>query len=80
MTGDTTVRPTPEEFAALAAEHTVVPVWTEILADQLHERSDRRLEVGEDLGPHRHHRVLCRESGELLRGRSDRRVTGHESP
>ncbi|MBM3717358.1 MAG: anthranilate synthase component I [Actinobacteria bacterium] len=33
MTADTTVRPTPEEFAALAAEHTVVPVWTEILAD-----------------------------------------------
>ena len=27
------LRPTREEFHALAAEHTVVPVWTELLAD-----------------------------------------------
>jgi anthranilate synthase component I len=27
------MRPTREEFHALAAEHTVVPVWTELLAD-----------------------------------------------
>jgi anthranilate synthase component 1 len=27
------VRPTPEEFRALAADHTVVPVWTELLGD-----------------------------------------------
>ena len=28
-----TMRPSREEFHALAAEHTVVPVWTELLAD-----------------------------------------------
>ncbi|MEY2996330.1 MAG: anthranilate synthase component, partial [Actinomycetota bacterium] len=28
-----TVRPTREEFVALAREHTVVPVWVEVLAD-----------------------------------------------
>jgi anthranilate synthase component 1 len=27
------VRPNPDEFRALAADHTVVPVWTELLAD-----------------------------------------------
>ena len=27
------IRPSREEFHALAAEHTVVPVWTELLAD-----------------------------------------------
>ena len=27
------IRPTREEFAGLAASHTVVPVWTELLAD-----------------------------------------------
>lgn len=27
------IRPTLEEFTALAAEHTVVPVWAEVLAD-----------------------------------------------
>ena len=27
------VRPSPEEFRALAADHTVVPVWTELLGD-----------------------------------------------
>ena len=27
------MRPTRDEFHALAAEHTVVPVWTEVLAD-----------------------------------------------
>jgi anthranilate synthase component 1 len=27
------IRPSPEEFRALAADHTVVPVWTELLAD-----------------------------------------------
>jgi anthranilate synthase component 1 len=30
---DLTVRPTREEFVALAREHTVVPVWVEVLAD-----------------------------------------------
>jgi len=29
----TDIRPTREEFLALAKQHTVVPVWTEILAD-----------------------------------------------
>lgn len=29
----TDIRPTRDEFIALAQEHTVVPVWTEILAD-----------------------------------------------
>lgn len=29
----TAVKPSREEFVALAAEHTVVPVWTEVLAD-----------------------------------------------
>ena len=28
-----TVRPSREEFHALAAEHTVVPLWAEVLAD-----------------------------------------------
>src|SRR5213075_1648090 len=27
------VRPTPDEFVALARDYTVVPVWREILAD-----------------------------------------------
>ena len=27
------LRPTRDEFRALAADHTVVPVWTELLAD-----------------------------------------------
>ena len=27
------MRPSRDEFRALAAEHTVVPVWTEVLAD-----------------------------------------------
>ncbi|HEX2578198.1 MAG TPA: anthranilate synthase component I, partial [Aquihabitans sp.] len=27
------IRPTREEFRALAREHTVVPVWRELLAD-----------------------------------------------
>ena len=27
------MRPSRDEFRALAAEHTVVPVWTELLAD-----------------------------------------------
>ncbi len=30
---DLRMRPSREEFHALAAEHTVVPVWTELLAD-----------------------------------------------
>jgi anthranilate synthase component I len=30
---DLVLRPSLQEFAALAAEHTVVPVWTELLAD-----------------------------------------------
>ncbi|MCX6541004.1 MAG: anthranilate synthase component I, partial [Actinobacteria bacterium] len=30
---DFRLRPTREEFHALAAEHTVLPVWTELLAD-----------------------------------------------
>ena len=30
---DFRIRPTREEFHALAAEHTVLPVWTELLAD-----------------------------------------------
>ena len=29
------VRPDPDEFAALATEHRVVPVWTEMVADTL---------------------------------------------
>jgi anthranilate synthase component 1 len=29
----TAIHPSRDEFAALAAEHTVVPVWTEVLAD-----------------------------------------------
>jgi len=29
------IQPTPREFAALAAEHTIVPVWTEVVADTL---------------------------------------------
>jgi len=29
----TTITPTREEFRALAREHTVVPVWTHVLAD-----------------------------------------------
>lgn len=29
----TTIKPSFEEFSRLAREHTVVPVWTEILAD-----------------------------------------------
>src|SRR5436305_5543151 len=33
MTGETVIRPSLEEFAALAASHTVVPVWREVLAD-----------------------------------------------
>jgi anthranilate synthase component I len=33
MLSDTTITPTREEFIALAAQHTVVPVWTQILAD-----------------------------------------------
>ena len=35
MTGprDLTVRPSLDEFRALARTHTVVPVWTEVLAD-----------------------------------------------
>ena len=27
------IRPTPDEFKALAADHRVVPVWSEVLAD-----------------------------------------------
>lgn len=30
---DFTLRPTRAEFHALASEHTVLPVWTELLAD-----------------------------------------------
>ncbi|MGZ4773525.1 MAG: anthranilate synthase component I, partial [Ilumatobacteraceae bacterium] len=30
---DLRMRPSRDEFRALAAEHTVVPVWTEVLAD-----------------------------------------------
>src|SRR5437867_5812863 len=33
MTGEAVIRPSLEEFAALAASHTVVPVWREVLAD-----------------------------------------------
>ncbi len=35
------------------------------VADQLRERGDRRLEVGEQLGPDRHDRVFAREPVEL---------------
>jgi anthranilate synthase component 1 len=31
--GEAVIRPSPEEFAALSASHTVVPVWREVLAD-----------------------------------------------
>ena len=34
-TGGLRVQPGPEEFAALAARHRIVPVWTEIVADTL---------------------------------------------
>ena len=27
------IHPSPEEFAALAGQHRVVPVWTELVAD-----------------------------------------------
>ncbi|MEY3679911.1 MAG: anthranilate synthase component, partial [Actinomycetota bacterium] len=30
---DLVVRPSRDEFASLAREHTVVPVWVEVLAD-----------------------------------------------
>ena len=33
MASDFTLRPTRDEFKRLAAEHTVLPVWTELLAD-----------------------------------------------
>jgi anthranilate synthase component 1 len=33
--GELELRPGPEEFAGLAAEHAVVPVWAEIVADTL---------------------------------------------
>lgn len=33
MSLDTVITPSREEFIALAAQHTVVPVWTQILAD-----------------------------------------------
>jgi len=31
--GDLRMRPSRDEFRAMAADHTVVPVWTELLAD-----------------------------------------------
>ena len=36
------------------------------VADQLHERGDRGLEIGEDLAPDRDHGVLPRERAELV--------------
>ena len=33
MTQPLVVRPSREEFHALAADYTVVPVWVEVLAD-----------------------------------------------
>ena len=30
---DCTLRPTRDEFHVLAKQHTVLPVWTELLAD-----------------------------------------------
>ncbi len=33
MLPDTAITPTREEFISLATQHTVVPVWTQILAD-----------------------------------------------
>ena len=36
------------------------------VADQLHERRDRRLEVGQDLAPDRHDGVVPRERAELV--------------
>ena len=44
-------------------------------ADQLHERRDRRLEVGEHLAPDRHDRVVARQRDELV-AREPRR--GHD--
>ena len=40
--------------------------------DELHERRDRRLEVGQDLAPHRDDRVVARERAELVARRPDR--------
>ena len=33
---DFRLRPSREEFHALAAEHTVLPVWTELLLSLIH--------------------------------------------
>ena len=40
------------------------------VADQLHERRQRRLEIGEHLAPHRHDRVLAAQRDELVERRS----------
>ena len=49
------------------------------VADQLRVRGDRRLEVGEQLGPHRHDRVVGGERAELVAARaaSRARVAAH---
>ena len=45
------IRPGREEFHALAAEHTVVPLWTEVLADLETPVSAFLKLVGEGEGP-----------------------------
>src|SRR5204863_469404 len=42
-------------------------------ADQLHERRQRRLEIGEHITPHRHDGVLASHRHELVARRLDRR-------
>ena len=47
-------------------------------AHELHERRDRRLEVGEHLAPHRHDGVVAGERDELVARRTDRGVHGSD--
>jgi anthranilate synthase component 1 len=44
------VQPTREQFRALAADHTVVPVWREVLADQITPVAGFARLVGDDPG------------------------------
>ena len=44
------IRPDFDEFAALAAEHTVVPVWAEVLADLTTPVAAFARVVGDDEG------------------------------
>ena len=54
------------------------------VADQLHERRERGLEVGEHLAPHRHDRILAAQRDELVErrshpGRVDDRTAHHRT-